>query len=998
MYIKKQFLLFISFVFVNTYLFAQPNTNVNLEKDKPKQYENRVLGSEKTDKKKFTLPRRVLQNTYTHYNYYFNANEKLKEILVKAKAEKKDDYTQLLPFYNYTLDATSKSKEDIDSIIYKCTAGILLHDLRNDWVDNLYMVMGKAYLFRKDFDSASGCFQYINYTYSPKEKGGYQILMGSNDSKTNGVFTIATKENKNIIKSLVSKQPSRNESFIWQTRNLLEQDLMGEAAGLIGILKNDPNFPSRLKTDLHEMIAYWFYKQQNYDSAAWHLKKSLDNAEDKLEKARWEFLTAQLYQLAKKDSLAIKMFEKSIKHTTDPLMEIYARLNIVSLATGKKQDALKENLNELLKLAKKEKYEEYRDIIYYAAAQLELKRDGYDNAQNYLLKSVKFSNDNVQQKTQSFIALAELNYNRKKFVEAAAFYDSIQVDNIKNLDEKEKDNIAKRKTALKKIAENYEVIYKEDSLQKIAAMPDSLRNIYVKKISKALKKARGEKDRGEDSGNGVYDTKKADLFASNDSKGEWYFSNNALKSKGFTEFKTRWGRRQNVDNWRRQSAVDKATSTKKTSTVSLDVDDIGSDVKKSGTAKAEETDDKAKGKENEQDISFEGLMSNVPLTTEALAISNKKIQTALFNNGEVFENSLEEWQFAADNFASLLQRYNEFKTKEASLFNLYYCYTKLGLNHQADSVLEILKNKFPTGEKTKIIENKNNKKEATTKEQTATNTYENIYNLYIEGKFEQANAEKQKADSIYGKSYWTPQLLYIEAVYYIKQHKDTLAIQTLNELITLAPNNQLVAKAKNMIEVLKNRKQIEDYLTNLSVERNEDAPEKKVDLTTPETTKTDKTEKKVDDKKKEDVKTVDKKVEVKPVVNNDKKAFAFNASDSQYVMVAFNKVDKVFFNEAKGAFNQFNREKFYNKKINIITTPLNDDYNLLLMGPFENGAKAIEYIDKAKPQAASTIISWIPADKYLFTIISNANLSLLNENKELMKYVDMMKQVLPGKL
>ncbi|MBC7587572.1 MAG: hypothetical protein H7178_04355, partial [Chitinophagaceae bacterium] len=77
--------------------FGQPNTNVDLDKDKPKQYENRKLGSEKTGDKKFSLPRRITQNLYTHYNYYFNANNKLNDIVGRAKAAHKDDYTQLLP-------------------------------------------------------------------------------------------------------------------------------------------------------------------------------------------------------------------------------------------------------------------------------------------------------------------------------------------------------------------------------------------------------------------------------------------------------------------------------------------------------------------------------------------------------------------------------------------------------------------------------------------------------------------------------------------------------------------------------------------------------------------------------------------------------------------------------------------------------------------------------------------------------------------------------------
>jgi hypothetical protein len=111
---------------------AQPGTEIEL--DKPKKYENRKLASEKTGEKKFTIPRKIYQNTVTHYNYYFNANTRLNDLVSSAKASFKEDYSQLLPFYNYSLQTTSQNKQELDSIIYKCTAGILLHDLRNSYM------------------------------------------------------------------------------------------------------------------------------------------------------------------------------------------------------------------------------------------------------------------------------------------------------------------------------------------------------------------------------------------------------------------------------------------------------------------------------------------------------------------------------------------------------------------------------------------------------------------------------------------------------------------------------------------------------------------------------------------------------------------------------------------------------------------------------------------------------------------------------------------------
>ena len=66
-------------------LRAQSPAAFSFEIKKPKNLEDKQLPSEKTGDKKFTLPRRVYQNTVTHYNWYFNGKEKLKEILARAK-------------------------------------------------------------------------------------------------------------------------------------------------------------------------------------------------------------------------------------------------------------------------------------------------------------------------------------------------------------------------------------------------------------------------------------------------------------------------------------------------------------------------------------------------------------------------------------------------------------------------------------------------------------------------------------------------------------------------------------------------------------------------------------------------------------------------------------------------------------------------------------------------------------------------------------------------
>jgi len=207
-------------------------------------------------------------------------------VLARAKAQHKDDYTQLLSFYNYSLDKTAQEKQELDSVILKANTGILIHDLRNTWTDNLFMLMGEAYYFKKVLDTAYLTFQYINFAFAPKEKDGYDKPIGSNATEGGNAFSISTKESKNVLHKVWARPPSRNESFIWQIRTYLANDEMPEAAGLIETLRNDPQFPERLRPELYEVRAHWFYKQEMYDSAAVYLEKALGTAGNREEHSR----------------------------------------------------------------------------------------------------------------------------------------------------------------------------------------------------------------------------------------------------------------------------------------------------------------------------------------------------------------------------------------------------------------------------------------------------------------------------------------------------------------------------------------------------------------------------------------------------------------------------------------------------------------------------------------------------------------------------------------
>lgn len=800
-------------VFSPVVFWAQPKTDPKMKK--PKEFEERKLGSEKMAAKKFTLPRHFFQNLYTHYNYYFNANNKLNEIVGAAKLQHREDYSKLLPFYNYSFDLTSRSTE-IDSILEKCTAGILLHDLRNDWIDNLYLIMGRAYMLRKDFDSAAMTFQFINYTYSPKDKDGDDQTIASNRTEGSNAFSIATKEKRNIVKKVLTKAPSRNDAFVWMIRNYIETGEYIDAASLITTLRNDPNFPPRLKEELSEVEAYNYYKQEIYDSSANYLVKAVSLAENRTEKARWYYLIGQMYQQTGNNKEAEAYFTKCVNTTTDPVMEVYARLSSIRLRKTDDPKVIQENIDEIVKMARKEKYEPYRDIIYYAAALIELERNGYAMAETYLNKSVQYNTTDPDQRSRSFLLLSDMLYDTKSYGRSGFYYDSV---NTGSMDSIIAGRVTFRKPPTKNIYDDDRIIFAQDSLQKIATLPESERNAYIKALAKRLRKDRGIKEEVDLSNTGQavnpFDIGKGTgtLFDADASK-EFYFYNPQQRATGFNQFKQRWGARPNVDNWRRSAALQNASAAvlglQPVTDMASAVPDNGKVAGKGGPVDINEV-------YAPKDVSFDALSTNLPTSQEQMSASNKSINEAMLAKGKALQNKIEDLPEAIKVYEALLARLSENDMAQEVMFNLIYCYNRIGEKTKATALKQRLNREYKDGDFTKRANNPDLGTERSNP--AATTAYKKIYNKFIEGDFQKAVADKRLADSAYGNNYWNPQLLYIESVYYVKERQDSVAIQKLNVLAATYPTSPLADKARHLAEVLSHRKEIEDRLAKLNITR-----------------------------------------------------------------------------------------------------------------------------------------------------------------------------------
>ncbi|HEY0067463.1 MAG TPA: hypothetical protein VGB46_08870, partial [Flavisolibacter sp.] len=255
-----------------------------------------------------------------------------------------------------------------------------------------------------------------------------------------------------------------------------------------------------------------------------------------------------------------------------------------------------------------------------------------------------------------------------------------------------------------------------------------------------------------------------------------------------------------------------------------------------------------------------------------------------------------------------------------------------------------------------------------------------------------------RADSMYRTSTWQPQLLYIEAVYHIKEREDSVAKSILQTLIAQNPNEPLARKAQNMIQVLNRRREIEEELTNLQIERPVDT-----------TTRTSNPVVQNPVPVRRDTIAANQPRNVPPVTPPQPRkdtvaaqppvrtAFTWKPNDRFYAVVVLNKVDKVFGNETRTAFFRYHRERLPTQTLDLQLLDLTPEYKLLLIGDFATAQEAVDYVQKAKPFAVTEVIPWLKQDKYFFTIISPANLEVLKANPDPALYRKFLEQNLPVK-
>jgi tetratricopeptide (TPR) repeat protein len=962
----------LSFLMLSIGLPAAFSQNKTVKTKAPKQ-EDRRPPSELMAAKKFTLKRRLFQNMATRYNYYFHARTKLNTLVKNVGQQGQDNYGYLLPFYPFNMQNLGINKGELDSIIEKASIAIQLHDPRGKWIDDCFLLMGRAYFYQGDYENANKTFQYINTTYAPRKKSDYKAVIGSSQ---NDQLTIASHEKRKGFIGRFKHIYARNDAFIWRAKTLLEQKEFDEVQALLNILETDPNFPPRLEGDLAEVLAYSRYKRGRFSEVTAPLLIAIDKSRDKTAKARMAYIAGQIYSQYNKPDSAIQLFREVIRLKADPMMDFQARLQVAQLNTLAKGGSAEQSIAALQHMLKKDKFERFRDVIYYTLAKLAAPNDP-EAAIGYLQKSLKEENSTVVQKTLSFKSMADIYYNQRKYREAKNYYDSTALSMGPDFADTAVVNV--RKNVLTAVAEKVGIIHREDSLQGIAAMPEAARTALLEQMAASFKKTATDKknDKTMREANPFDNPNAGAAFAPKEEKGDWYFYNQASKTTGYGEFKKRWGNRALADNWRRSQNGSVALSN------NTQPGEITVNGAVEPTVETVAPDS----------ITAELLAKDLPLTPEKLTASRNTEMEAWFDLGKLYHDKLDNNKLAIETYDSLLLKFPDHPKKAEVLYSLYVWYNKMNNTAKANEYKQLVLTQYGNTNFANIIQFGNLKDVDDDKKKAITAAYNSAYTAFKSGDYPGALAQKRQADSTFGLNFLQPKFDLLEAMVIVKTDTANLGKAAVQQVINKYQGDAPIRnQAQTLMDALNHKDSLVNYLASLQV-RARDTSKTALDEDVTMLYPWQRPNPNLADAVKVHTATVDSVkiatnvgaptplVPVKPVT-----PYKLNAANPHFVVLSFKRVAKVLMDEGLEQFTRYNANKHPNDKIEVGTFVLSEGQIMLIFRLFSDENKALDYFDEIRDLATTNIIPKIRPTDYSMFVISRDNFILLNSTKDLTGY------------
>ena len=718
---------------------------------------------------------RNYHNLTSHYNVYFNGYESYKRGIEKARSSVRNDYNRILPLFLFEDEGVNSTvNADMKRSIDKATKVITFHSITakpkvkegnqsakeqdfydqneyNNWVDDSYMLMGKAYMFQGEFFTAAETFKHILITF-PQE----DIRFGA---------------------------------MTWLARSYIMVGETREAERILTNLSDESNFPEEYLTDLLTTRAQLHIVYLEYTKAAELLELAMEQKGiHKEEKIRYTYILAQLYEETDQNSLALEKYKRVTRYNPTYEMAFNAQVSMAEVYETGHADS--NDLKKLLrKMLKDSKNVEYKDQIYFALGNIAMEEGDKDLAIEYYQLSVASSVQNQYQKGFSSLTLAEIYYEEPEYILSAAYYDSAV--SFLDRDYPGYAGLASLSASLGNLVYNVTSYELEDSVQMLAALPEEQRLAVIDAMIEEVIQAEEEERLAEQQSMQDMAFNQSMLYGGNQTStgareqqgGQWYFYNLNAKSFGQPEFRMKWGERRLEDNWRRKN---KRTLIERTQGEGLEGDSVN------GEGSVPLLDSKTR----------EYYLINIPMTDSAMAQSHLRIEDALYNMGVIYKEDLLDYDESIKSFTELLNRNQDSRFGAHVYYLLYELNNNVQKPQEARFYKDQLSIKYPESHYALLLNNPNYLKELEAEEMKVVRYYEGLYLKYQLKKYAEVIDGADTGILSYPDDPLLPKFKYIRAMALGAQvGKEEMKV-ALDSLIAQHPSAEESMAAQEIVEYM----------------------------------------------------------------------------------------------------------------------------------------------------------------------------------------------------
>ena len=892
---------------------------------------------------KDTAMSRGMQNLTARYNYIYNSNLILDNYEEQLYETYKDNYNEILPVYtvpekfSYSTVANAPVNErDLDKIITKARA-IVEDKAFSNYIDEAYILMGRAQYYKTNYFVAEEYFDYTAKTYI---------------------------ENPNI----------RISALNWKARSLMQLDNLKEAALLLDTVYRDLPDIKGHKAEPLATIAQMYIYQGRYSDAILLLNNAVKATPLKRNRIRWTYILAQLYEQQKDYREALSHYLRVQK--SNAAFELYfnANLNRIRL-TGILNGERLNRKKQLTALLRDDKNLDYIDQIYYHIAESYADDSDFTGAEKYYKLSVRNSSRNSYQKGISYLRLADLDFKEfRNFLKAKDYYDSTVTTLPKSYPGYEQ--ILKKSDNLEYISKRYEAIAFQDTLQLLAKLPEADRLARIKQITRLAKP--------EVTNNGSY---QEDPFAGANqavtsagstainSSSTFYFSNTAAMSRGSADFTTRWGNRKLEDDWRQSL---KSSSQATTESI-VKVENGGKPISKIDSAG------------NTADTSASRYLSAIPLTAPQLAASNQQIIDAYYEMANFYQQELEDQAEALRIYQLILSRFPENNRLASIYYSLYLGYKDSNAASSAQYKKLVL-DQFPSSVYAKTILDPQYSVKQSELEARVLAVYNQVFGQYERKAFPQVISAASSTMAKYPNSMVNPQLSYLKAIAIGRTQPVDSLVAAFNEITNAYPLDKLIVPlvrshlayiAAHRDEFSKRTVALSDFDTNEpQFFVSEPLPSQPLPQKPAQVPEPPKPEVKTAEVIVKETPKAESPVPAVPVIGKS----IFSTEDSKLYYYVIDVSDaSIRLSSSRFGIGQFNRGNYPDAGLRHQLTEF-DNEQLIYVGNFSSFAEAKSYADGITPQLKQ--IMKVPAGIYSSFIISKENFEKLQSKDLVTLYID----------